>query len=388
MLWPLVANDLSRRTYAGNATSWTDPEWRFHNILLVMGFFSTCQLPLAKHVRQALLEAAEKPVGMRGVFFRIPELTGECKVEDAAVRASTRTAGVTLSCESISPLVSATAEESRKVPAGKGMIHEIMPIDSYSAVSLLDWGEATASQLREARDGVYKLYENTILAYLTLGSIEQILRAWAQQAGRPHMESAEVLGDVLKAVTGLVDGGVLAAVKEIYDSNSSNIRNRIMHGNLLEVESKRLETDLPVIDRAFNYLTTEADPFGPANVAQLCLECLEKIDADMVAKKVILGPADLAWTTGLALSPAQIELGLRVSVDFIEDRSEPWRLLMSRYLNAMFPGLKQLWTLGFVGWRDKPYRPSMPRFMGLGFSFEALFRGTCLPCTGLAQSAR
>src|SRR5207245_575848 len=89
-----------------------------------------------------------------------------------------------------------------------------------------------------------------------------------------------------------------------------------------------------------------------------------------------LTPGDLGWTSGLALTPAQIDLGLRLSVDFLEDKGEPWRLLMTRYLNALFPGLKQLWTLGFVAWLDKPFRPSLPRFMALGFSFEALYRTT------------
>jgi hypothetical protein len=248
-LWPLVANDLSRRTYARNVVDWVDPEWRYHNVLLLMGFFSSCRLPLAKHVAEALKEASEKPLGMRGVFFRVPELVGECKLEDADVRVSTRTGGVRLSCESLSPLVAATAEESRRIPVGNGMLHEIMPIGDKTTVSLLDWGEVTESQLRDARDAVYKLYENTILAYLGLASLEQILRSWAQKAGQLHMETNEIPGDLLKAVKPLIDPGVLTAVEELYDSNSTNIRNRVMHGNLLEVESKRLETNLPVADR-------------------------------------------------------------------------------------------------------------------------------------------
>ncbi len=376
-LWPLVANDLSRCTYARNAVDWVDSEWRYHNTLLLMGFFSSCRLPLADHVRQALAEAAAKPLGMRGVFFRVPELAGECKIEDAEVRITPRTGGLTLSCEALSPLIAATAEESRKIPVGNGILHEIMPIASESSVPFWEWGVVTGSQLREARDGVYKLYENTILAYLALGSIEQILRSWAQRAGRPHMETNETPSDVLKAVEPLVDAGVLTAVKELYDSNSTNLRNRVMHGNLLEVESKRLETDLPIADwRRWGYMSEQSDSFAPTNVAQFCLECLEKIDADLLAKGVTLVPADLSWATGLALSSAEIDLGLRLSVDFLEDNGEPWRLLMGRYLNALFPGLKQLWTLGFVAWLDKPFRPSLPRFMALGFSFEALFRTT------------
>jgi hypothetical protein len=70
---------------------------------------------------------------------------------------------------------------------------------------------------------------------------------------------------------------------------------------------------------AIHYLAEQPDSFSPANVAQLCLECIAKIDADLVAKKVNLLPADLAWTSGLALSSAQIDLGLRLCVDFLED---------------------------------------------------------------------
>jgi hypothetical protein len=92
----------------------------------------------------------------------------------------------------------------------------------------------------------------------------------------------------------------------------------------------------------------------------LCLECLEKIDADVVAKKVSLGPTDLGWTTGLALSPAEIDLGLRISVDFLEDKGEPWRLLMTRYHTRRPVGQRPLTGSAARVARPVAGRPSDP----------------------------
>ena len=377
VLWPLLANDLSRRTYARNAIDWVDPEWRYQNTLLLMGFFATCQLPAAHHVRHVFGEADKKPLSLRGLFFRIPEFVGDSALAETPIRTTTRTGGVTLSCEALFPLIAATAEESRKIPAGNGVLHEIMPIRSDSEVPFSQWGIATTSQLQQGRDAAYRLYEYTLLTYLTLGSIEQILRAWAQQKGQPHMDSPTVPGDVLKAVTPLVGPATLTALRELYDNNATNIRHRIMHGNLYEVESKRLESAMPAISpAAFGSLATVPDPISPENIAQFCLECLETLDRDRVAQGVTLTPADLAWAPGLALTHDEIEFGHRLSADFLEDDREMWVAQMRNTLNALFPGLTQVWFLGFIGWLRNPFNPSLPRFMALGFSFEAIYRST------------
>jgi hypothetical protein len=104
--------------------------------------------------------------------------------------------------EGVSVLVAATAEESRKVPAGKGMLHEIMSVHGPSHVSLLAWGPATPSQLAQARDAAFRLHEYTIIAYLALASVEQLLRAWAHHVGQGHLKAngqpEGVLGTVRK----------------------------------------------------------------------------------------------------------------------------------------------------------------------------------------------
>ena len=49
---------------------------------------------------------------------------------------------------------------------------------------------------------------------------------------------------------------------------------------------------------------------------------------------------------------------------------------MKEYLNALVPGLNQTVDGRIRRLAGEPFRPSLPRFMALGFSFEALYRMT------------
>jgi hypothetical protein len=46
----------------------------------------------------------------------------------------------------------------------------------------------TPEQLGAGRDVAFKLYEYTVLIYMTLAAIEQMLRAWANHTGVPHLK--------------------------------------------------------------------------------------------------------------------------------------------------------------------------------------------------------
>jgi len=377
-LWRLVADELAARLYKRNTPHLLDPEWGYLNVLLLIGFFSSCRLPRARLVWEAMDQVRQKPMGPRGVFVRVPELISNSGVADRAVPLSARSGGVSLAQEGVSVLVAATAEESRKVSIGRGMLHEIMSIHGPSDVPLSMWGAATPIQLARARDAAFRLYEYTIVAYLALASVEQLLRSWAHRMGQGHVKANGQPQGVLEWVQHLgCPNALLEAVRDLYDSDRSNIRNRVMHGNLLEVEAKRMEAYLPVLDDAsVSTIGGMNDPFHPQNIARLCLDCLENVDAALTTAGLALCPADLAWTAKFALSSEEIDLGLALPVDFFGKGAERWHQLVFSYLNALCPGLRQVWAIGFVGWLDNPFRPSLPRFMALAFGFEALYRLT------------
>jgi hypothetical protein len=64
-------------------------------------------------------------------------------------------------------------------------------------------------------------------------------------------------------------------LKEVCATSTANIRGRVMHGGLLEVETQRAEALLNFVKPAPQGFRSS---FSPENVCQLCLECLELLD--------------------------------------------------------------------------------------------------------------
>ena len=173
------------------------------------------------------------------------------------------------------------------------------------------------------------------------------------------------------------DAVLLDAIDVLYNSDGQNIRNRIMHGNLLEIEGKDLEVGLPIANPALfrSMGASGPDPYSPQNIAQHCLNCLEIVDREIANTRPLVA-ADLAWNAGFILSSDDIDFGLAMSDDFSGLDARRWMNTVSDYLIAMQPGLEQLFKLGLLEWLAGTTDVSIPRFMALGFTFEALYRLT------------
>ena len=164
----------------------------------------------------------------------------------------------------------------------------------------------------------------------------------------------------------------MASLKAIFDAHQANIRNRVMHGNLLEIEGKALDTRLPIA-HPHRFPMPSVDPYMPDNVVALCLACLEDLDRE-VAARTRLSAADLARTKTLMLTQEEIEFGLHLHCEFLDDDRVAWLNYVTHYLNAMTPALKQPFAMGFVGWLRRPLRVSA--FASLWLVFEASYRLT------------
>ena len=150
-----------------------------------------------------------------------------------------------------------------------------------------------------------------------------------------------------------------------------------MHGNLLEIEGKDLEVSLPIANPALfrSVAASGPDAYSPENIAQHCLSCLEIVDREIAGMRPLV-TADLAWNAGFILSSDDLDFGLALSDDFSGPDAERWLRTVTDYLNAMLPGLKQLFTIGLIEWLEGKKDVSIPRFMALGLTFEALYRST------------
>lgn len=377
-VWKLVADGLARQLYRDNSLGAIDPEWLLVNKLLLVGFFGGCSLPEARHVRVVLDECSPKPLSVRGTFIRVPEVVSPLGVEDKPIPFSGRDGGVSLRHEQYSPLLQATADESRATATGSSLLHQIIDIRDTTDVFAVQWGTVTESTFIRSRHVTFRLYEDTLLSYLSLASIEQLLRAWAAHCGVRHCKPNGVPEGVLHWLPELrCSADVDGKLRDIYDTERSNIRNRVMHGNLLEIEGKSLEVRLPIVDATRYKTVGEANPLIPGNIAQICFACLDAVDTE-ISRVTTLASRDLDWTRDLSLDTSEIEFGLRLHIDFLDERDvrDAWLNTMSDYLNAVFPGLKQLFMIGFIGWAQRPFTESLPRFMALGLTFESLYRLT------------
>lgn len=374
-LWQDIANELARRIHNRNYPSDIDAEWLLLNGLSLVGYFGTCQLPLAELVRQVLKEPRQKPMGLRGFFIRIPELVSPNGVDDTPVPTVAAQGAVSLHHASLSQLLDTTAAQSGRIAVGNGLLHEILQTTSESQVPRHLWGIVTPAQLRQGRDAAYRLYEHTILAYLSLACIEQLLRTWATNQSITHIRSSGRPIGVMSWLDQLNPTPDLkAALRDIYHTSGANIRNRVMHGNLLEIEGKSLDTRLPIADSR-RFSMPNVDPYMPENISSVCMSCLQLLDQE-IASRATLTQADLAWTGNFVLTPSEVDFGYGLSVDFLVDPRVDWLGYVTRYLNAMMPALKQPFCIGFIGWMQGEFKESLARYMALGLVFEAIYRIT------------
>ncbi len=377
--WKMVADLLAQRAYAETGTGYnSQSEPRLLNILLLAGFFVACQLPEAALVEHSLNQLSNSMISIRGSLVRIVENIDGLGVQDKMPPLSSRSGGIHLRHAHLSDLLRAIADESRKVAAGDGVMHRITHGRPLSILTSHSASSITEEQMQRARDIAYRQYEYTLTAYMAIASIEQLIRAWARNNG------AEVLRGCLPRDLASLIPTLRCSVPlqqklwDLFDSHGANIRSRVMHGGLLDVQNKRPEYLLTIADPS-KYRSRRGlvqDHYAPENICQFCLECLELLDME-VGYAVTLTANDLDWVGALWLTPAEIDVGRYVHCDFLDDETSTsdWWMLLSTYLNAVMPNVKQFFSVGFIGWIGHG-ADRFVRLMAAVLVFEALYRTT------------
>lgn len=226
---------------------------------------------------------------------------------------------------------------------------------------------------------MYLLYEYSILSYLGLSACEQLLRSWAQKSGVVHLKSNGEPTPVAEWLKHLpIADPVRTQLADIYSPSRGNIRNRLVHGGLLEIESKRQEQMLPIADPRRFQSPQGIDRWSAENVAHLVRAALGALDKEIAQRNGgPLSRADFNWMTNVALSAAEIELGQTIHCDFLEsqDSGEEWLAQLSVFTRLFLPAVSVPFKIGFHGWvrRESP-SDSLIQFMYLTFTFEPLYR--------------
>jgi hypothetical protein len=368
-MWPLIGHAVARRIME------TDPEWLILNKLILAAYFVTCQLSSARYVGQHLRERPHAKLSVRGTFIRIVESLSANGVEDRPPPISERTGGITLRHAPLSDLLHATAEESRRIPTGSGVLHRIGAPNHPPSIPPEARRLITMGQMLQGRDLAYRQHEYTILAYMALASIEQLLRAWASHSRITHLKTNGQPLSVLKWILSLPCSAALAeGVRDLYDVGRSNVRNRVMHGGLLEIENKQFEMAMAFVDSHGRTIAPQArDAYSPENIAQLCLGCLEMVDQEAPA----LAPEDFDWAEHLRLSDAEVGDGISVHWDLTGPEAEQWSHAFESYFTAAMPALTQFFRVGYIGWGNSFVADdALPCVIALMSIFETKYRLT------------
>jgi hypothetical protein len=376
-----IAHQVAAGVHQLRVSGSSEPDWRLTNRLLLSAYLLTCRLPSAALVRRELQDLHRSILGLRGSLVRIPELVSGRGILDPVPRLTMGGNPGRLQHAGLSALLQATQDEWQAVATGNGVVHRILGLCSPLTVPAPLRGVVTGSNLPRYRSLLFRQYEYTILGYMALASIEQLLRAWAEHDGVPHINGTEpISATVWIGKLKNCPATLRTRLTELYDSDGPNIRNRIMHGGLLEIESKRLELVLSVPNLAVPAapLSLTGDPYLPENIARLCLECLQELDRE-VAAKAALSRSHLAWTSVIGMPAADIDLGLHVHCDFRDGSplARAWMDQLNTYHRALVPSLKQCSSVGFHGWLQ-PYtlQNGLVQFLFSGLVFEALYRQT------------
>lgn len=372
VLWRNLSNNLAAKFFkeCKNASSISEKE--NHQKLLFVGFLWSCKFPEAKYLRQFLNNCENQPNGLRGKLFRIPEAISANGIIDPPIPLARHPKNVILKFESQSDLVSATTEEVRMAMKLDGFCHRIIkaiPHTDYDKIGL-------NQQTRGARSKLSQMYEYTILAYMALSCIEQMLRTWAEAIKVKHLKQNGHPKGVLDWIKDLNPSPSLQlAIEELYSPKCSNIRNRIMHGNLLEIENKSLEMFLELSESSKEARTDIAnDSYNSENIANICINCLLAIDCE-IPTSCFGNKSLLSWANRFLLSKADIQFGLRLDPDFYTTNLGLKNFdNIILYADAFFPALRQFVPIGFIGWLKGGLPRSLVMMCAFGFVFENLFR--------------
>lgn len=375
-LWADVADALARRTAAEIDPAGATPlqDWRLLNRLLLSGYFVSCRLLFARDARDDLTQKATGLVPIRGPLVRLAGAVGPDGVTEGAPPIVAPRGPVALQNPALSSLLDATQSESQRVAAGQGLLHRLVgvnhPINPPPGMP----GPVNEAGFRAGRDAMYRQYEHTIATYMSLGSIEQLLRTWASHIGVNHLTPGSRPVPTGNWVHQLNPSpALLDRIEELYSVDRSNVRNRFLHGGLFDVEMSRAAIVLShYFPGRYPAAAVGQSPYNIENVARMCANCLEAVEQEARAGGIT--PADTAWADQVFLMPAEIQLGHNLSADLLGPQGVQISEQIGDLISAVAPEIGQFTRVGLIGWYGLNPPDPLVRFMALVLIFEALYR--------------
>jgi len=186
-------------------------------------------------------------------------------------------------------------------------------------------------------------------------------------AGQTEIVEALPLTDLLKT-----------ELRTLFSSTGPNLRNRSMHGGLLEIESRRVEIIMSSgVATAIGVpgLNIDKDPYIPMNAAAVALKALSGLDAEL-APLGLVHTGSTNWTSHFCLDAADLGFATGLSqpmLDLLNDDEQ--RSSVVGFVREAFPCLSVPVQLGMFDWAEpKPGASPIQLFGLLAVMFEPAMR--------------
>jgi len=366
-IWRAAANELGRRIHDTISKAVDVPDSILHNELLIAGYLWVCNLPNEGLVANELSSFSISMLSVQGTLVDIVERVSPLGIEDQRLTIAVPTGKFTLQHQAFSPLLDLLVNETQKVASGQGFLMRWLGAMQTDTSVRVD-----PTLMQRLRGAAYPQYEYSVLAFMALSGIEQLLRAFAHNASLFEGQERFTPSRLTRIVTALGgDAVVRDAIARIYDDTRGNLRNRIFHGAQLHIARSQQQATISIA--APLMYPQVADAFSPENVFLSCLSSLQTLDA-RISEVTVLTSADFAWTRHLELQPGELCFGKRVHYDFVGEEGKRWWERIDDFLTAVTPNIKILFDIGFMGWIDRKRPERLVLFMALNMVVEALFR--------------
>lgn len=366
-IWRAVANELGRMIHRSISKNVDLPDSQLHNQLLIAGYFWACNLPNQGLVANELSSFSISVLSVQGTLVDIIERVSQNGVEDRRLAIATATGRFTLKHQGLSPLLDLLANEAQRVANGRGfLVRWLGAVQTDTSVRI------DPVLMQTLRGAAYLQYEYSVLSFMALSGIEQLLRTFAHHTGLFEGQkrfTPSRLARLVKVLGG--DAVVGEAIAAVYDQTRGNLRNRILHGAQLHIARSQQQETVSIA--APLMYPQPPDALSPQNVFLSCFRSLQMLD-ERISKIAVLSHTDFAWIQHLELKNAELRLGTHVHYDFVGDDGKRWWERIDDFLTAVTPNIKILFDVGFMGWIDRKRPERLVLFMALNMVLETLFR--------------
>jgi hypothetical protein len=375
-VYPKLADVLSEKLYDLAQTRSPLDERLVLNYALLVYYLRRWRIPFSA-LSSSVLSLSQGALELRGNLISIQNrFRAAGNSDDFSLAAVPYTpAAFPTGIQAHSDTLGVVQSESNAIVAHTGFVHRAMPISNPIDNRVLSMSPlATDRLIRDARHLGYPQYEHAALLFMSLTSIEFLLRSSCPRHCAPY----EALATVISMHTTL-PLPLRAALVSICSSEGLNIRNRCMHGSFLDLEGRR--EDLVRSSGLLQHLGVAmvdltSDGSLPERVSAMVLGALNDLSQHLDQSQTTF---DTTWTEPYLLTSAELVEANHVYCDFLQDldTAEGWRLQIRDYLGTVCPCLSQPLQFGIRAWFMNGTPPdTMPGFYFLVLLFEPFARFT------------